>query len=95
MHTALRTELGEAEGEELINVLAPLERGELALRSDVVELRGEIARLEGKIDRLEGEIKGMIGELRGSIDSQVPKLLCVMVPIMVSLVALVFAAVRL
>lgn len=123
MHAALRTRLGEAAGEELIEVLAPLERGELAQRSDIAELRGDFARLEGKVEReiggikgkigglkgeigglkgeiggLKGEIGGLKGEiarLEGKIDSQIPRLLYVMVPIMVSLVVLVFAAVRL
>lgn len=66
-------------------MLAPLERGELARQADLLALG---VRLDARLDALESRIMG-------HIDTQIAKLLYVLVPIMVSLAVLVFAAVKL
>lgn len=87
LHSSLRKALGPAPGDAMIDLLAPLERDDLARRSDVealgTRLDARIDRLDAKIDRLDGQIK-----------AEISKLLYVLVPIMVSLAALVFVAVK-
>lgn len=82
MHGGLRRKLGATLAEDLITVLAPLERDELATRSDIARLEGRIDRLEGRIDKLSGEIRAQTGLL-----------LSILIPIMVGLAGLVCAIV--
>jgi predicted nucleic acid-binding Zn-ribbon protein len=77
LHEALRAKLGPGAGDDLIEVLAPLERDELASHSDILRLESEIARLDGKIDKLEGKIEAQTG-----------KLLAVLIPIIIGTWAL-------
>lgn len=78
LHAGLRRKLGPALADDVITVLAPLERDELATRSDIAGVKGDIARLEGEIAGLRGEIKAQTGLL-----------LSVLIPIMVGLAGLV------
>lgn len=86
MHAGLRRKLGAALAEDVITVLAPLERDELAQRSDVV-------RLEAKIDAGLADVRGEIVALRGEIKAQTGLLLSVLIPIMVGLFSLVLVIV--
>ncbi len=80
LHAALRHELGTDRAEELIDVLAPLERGELARQSDLLALRAEVARLDARIDKLDArldsqlaQVRGDLAEVRGDIAKLVPR----------------------
>lgn len=69
-HAQLRRKLGPDLGDELINVLAPLERNELArqadllayaeaalkIRGDLIEMKGQVAHLDARVDKLDAKV---------------------------------------
>src|SRR5262249_47190312 len=106
MHAGLRTKLGVPLANEVIDVLAPLERGELAERFDFVELkelyvgiRGDFVELTARVDKLEATLSGRIDKLDArfdkldaKVDALIPKFIWTNLAMLVAVVAILLGA---
>jgi hypothetical protein len=108
LYDALERRLGQGPAGTLMELLPPVGWADVARTSDLVavrgemaQLRGEMGELRGEMGELRGEMKGELAEVRGElaklsarIDGQIPRFIWANVPIVASVVGLVFAAAR-